>query len=97
MYTATMRYHFKEGSFTEGCNAWKETVLAEAKGRTGLIRMQWLEAKPRALAIGTWNDQSQAQAFMQTGVFKRLTAKLENLVTEKPEPELWSLEAFYQA
>lgn len=96
MYTATMRYHFKAEFFEPACGVWKNIVLEEAKKAPGLVRMQFLTNKPYALAIGTWEDKSYAEAFMQTGVFKRLMEHLLNMTMKKPEPELWELDSFFQ-
>ena len=53
MYTATMRYTFTERGFEDGCALWKTLVLERAKTAPGMVRMQFLTAKPIALAIGT--------------------------------------------
>lgn len=94
MYTATMRYTFTEEGFAKGCSLWQSEVLDKAKTAPGMVRMQFLTAKPAALAIGTWRAKTDAEAFMQTGVFKDLMAKLGPLLAKQPEPELWELEAF---
>lgn len=91
MYTATMRYSFKEENFEKGCAAWKNTVLTKAAKMPGLIRMQFLVAKPTALAIGTWKNKKFAEAFMQTGVFKDLMAEIESMLVSHPVPEQWEL------
>ena len=97
MYTATMKYVFAEADFTEGCNLWKWIVLEKAKQAPGLIRMQLLLAPPIALAIGTWKDKKDAEAFMKTGVFKKLTDSLEGKLSSPPQPEIWTLDAYWQA
>lgn len=94
MYTATMRYTFTEEGFAKGCALWQSKVMDKAKAAPGMVRMQFLTAKPNALAIGTWRDKSDAEAFMRTGVFKDLMALLAPLLARQPEPELWELEAF---
>ena len=72
MYTATMLYHFKEDSFDKACEIWKNEVMEHARSQPGFIRMQFLVARPNALALGTWEDNAHARRFMETGVFKRL-------------------------
>ncbi len=94
MYTATMRYTFTERGFEDGCALWKTLVLERAKTAPGMVRMQFLTAKPIALAIGTWRAKADAEAFMRTGVFKELTATLGPLLESQPVPELWELSAF---
>ncbi len=97
MYTATMRYSFKPEVFEVACGFWRNLVLEEAKKAPGLVRMQFLVAKPTALAIGTWEDKSYAEAFMRTGVFKRLLEHLVGLTAAEPKSELWELDSFWQS
>lgn len=97
MYTATMRYSFKEKDFEEACRLWEEIVLAPAKNAKGLVRMQLLAAKPKALAIGTWTEKKYAEEFMRTGIFKTLKERIVSMQTAEPESELWELRDFYQA
>lgn len=96
MYTATMKYKFKPEMFDIACGFWKNLVLEEAKKAPGLVRMQFLVAKPYALAIGTWEDKTFAEQFMQTGVFKRLLDNLFGLTDADPEAEIWSLDSFWE-
>lgn len=91
MYTATMRYTVKEEFFEEVCGIWKESILSKAEAAPGLVRMQFLTARPQALAIGTWKDKKDAAAFMQTGVFKKLMERIEPLLVSRPESEQWEL------
>ncbi len=97
MYTATVEYTFKEDQFDEACRIWQESVLELARKQKGFVRMQFLTASPMALAMGTWEDASFAQAFMQTGVFKDLLAKLGPMLTGEPRPKIWDLAYFAQA
>lgn len=96
MYTATMRYRAKPEYYEEALAAWKRLVLDEARNAEGLVRMQLLRGDSCFLAIGTWKEKSFAEAFMRTGVFKKLTDELEGKLTEKPSPELWTLDTFFQ-
>lgn len=94
MYTATMRYTFTEGNVSKGVADWKSVVLDTAQKAEGFVRMQLLVNDNVMLAIGTWKDKQFAETFMQTGVFRDLMARIEPLLTEKPVPELWTLEAY---
>jgi heme-degrading monooxygenase HmoA len=94
MYTATMLYHFKDDSFEAACEIWKSRVMEHAKSQPGFIRMQFLTARPQALAIGTWAANADARQFMETGVFKQLMAQLQNHVTRQPEQTVWDLRYF---
>lgn len=97
MYTATMRYEFRDEAFDEACALWRTTVLAEAKEAKGLVRMQFLTARPVALAIGTWKDKSFAESFMKTGVFRRLMDRIKAMNAVEPKSELWALDSFFEA
>ncbi len=94
MYTATMLYRFKEGDFDSACEIWKNEVMEHARTQPGFIRMQFLVARPNALALGTWEDNSDARRFMETGVFKRLLARLSDMVVASPEQTIWDLKYF---
>lgn len=91
MYTATMNYEFKEECFDQACGIWKDLVITSAQIHPGFVRMQFLSAKPKAMAIGTWESDEFAHKFMETGVFKKLMEKLESMVEEKPVPHKWEL------
>ncbi len=91
MYTATMLYHFKEESFDAACELWRTHVMEHARTRPGFVRMQFLVARPRALAMGTWTDAASARRFMETGVFKNLLAAIKGMVDRSPEQTVWDL------
>lgn len=94
MYTATMLYAFKDETFDQACQVWKDEIMEHAKTQKGFVRMQLLVARPRALAIGTWEDSLHARAFMETGVFKKLMGKLQGLVADQPQQTIWDLKYF---
>jgi hypothetical protein len=94
MYTATMQYQFKAESFDQACEIWKKEILEHAKSQKGFVRMQFLTARPKALAIGTWEDNLHARAFMETGVFKTLMGRLQEMVTGQPEQAVWDLKYY---
>ena len=96
MYTATMLYRFKDESFDEACEIWKSEVMEHARSQPGFVRMQFLVARPQALAMGTWEDNTHARQFMETGVFKRLLARLSSFVVASPEQTIWDLKYFAQ-
>ena len=97
MYTATVEYVFKKETFQDACRIWEESVLDLARKQEGFVRMQFLTAPPRALAMGTWQDASSAQAFMQTGVFNELLKKLQPMLVGEPKPQIWDLACFAEA
>jgi quinol monooxygenase YgiN len=94
MYTATMIYHFKDDSFDAACEIWKQEIIEHAKGQPGFVRMQLLAARPKAMAIGTWENNGSARSFMETGVFKRLMAKVQPMMAEQPQQSIWDLKYF---
>ncbi len=89
-----MRYTFTEEGFDEGCALWKASVPEKAAAAPGMARIQFLEARPVALAVGSWRDKADAEAFMRTGVFRDLLERLGPLLARKPEPEAWDLAAY---
>jgi quinol monooxygenase YgiN len=94
MYTATMQYLFRDEAFDQACEIWKTEILEHAQSHAGFVRMQFLTARPKAMAIGTWEDNKHARAFMETGAFKALMAKLQPLVVGQPEQTIWDLRYF---
>ena len=94
MYTATMQYQFKDEAFDQACEIWNREILEHAKSHAGFVRMQFLTARPRALAIGTWENDQHARAFMQTGAFKALMGKLQPMVTGQPQQAIWDLKYY---
>ncbi len=94
MYSATVIYEFREESFEEACLLWEKEVFTLAVKQPGFVRMQFLTAPPRAMAMGTWEDESYARAFMQTGVFKRLLEKMKPMLASDPRPQVWDLRYF---
>ena len=94
MYTATMTYHFKDDSFDDACEIWKNEIMDHVGAQPGFIRMQFLVARPRAMAIGTWADNAHARRFMETGVFNRLMDQAKEMVAEQPQQTIWELKYF---
>lgn len=95
-YTATMEYRFKPEYFDQGCRLWRDMVLEDASGQEGFVRMQLLVSAPVALAVGTWETQAHAAAYMQTGVFKRLKERLSPWLNGEPAPRVWELFCFVE-
>ena len=94
MYTATMTYHFRDESFDAACEIWKDQILDHAKTQPGFVRMQLLTARPRAMAIGTWEESRFARAFMETGVFRDMMGRLQGMTAEQPQQAIWDLRYF---
>lgn len=96
MYTATAHYQFKDNAIDEAALIWKEEILDLAKHQPGFVRMQFLVQGCDALAIGNWESQKDAQAFMQTGIFVQLKKRLEALSKREPIVTHWQLKYFEQ-
>ncbi|OQY40307.1 MAG: hypothetical protein B6226_00135 [Candidatus Cloacimonetes bacterium 4572_65] len=91
MYTATMRYYFKVENMVECIEKWEEDVLEVAEEQEGFIRMQFLAKKDgEAMAIGTWDEKKYAEAFMKTGIFKKILEDFAPFMTKEPSPEIWT-------
>jgi len=94
MYTATMLYQFRDESFDAACEIWKNEILEHARIQPGFVRMQFLADRPKALAIGTWEDNTYARKFMETGVFRQLMEKLQGMNAQQPQQTIWDLKYF---
>jgi hypothetical protein len=94
MYTATMLYQFKDEAFDRACEIWKNEIFEHAQSQKGFVRMQFLTAPPKAMAIGTWVDDQYARAFMETGVFKSLLGRLQPMISGQPQQTIWDLKYF---
>ncbi len=98
MHTAMMQYKFVPERLEEACSTWRQEVLEVARGHEGFVRMQlYSRSTGEALAIGTWESRDHAEAFMETGVFKRLLARLTGMTAEPPRPSRWDLQSFAEA
>lgn len=90
MFTAIMKFHFKDELFERGCALWLGIIPDAARNQPGCVQIQFLTSKPYALAIGTWEKNDYAQEFMKTGIFDRLLATLKETLAEQPEPSVWT-------
>ena len=91
MYTATMRYYFKPEEMVKCIEKWEEQVLEIAEEQEGFVRMQFLvKENGETMAIGTWEEKENAEAFMKTGIFKKILEEFEPFMTAKPVGEIWS-------
>ncbi|MCG8480812.1 MAG: antibiotic biosynthesis monooxygenase [Spirochaetales bacterium] len=98
MHTAMMQYRFVPERLEEACSIWRREVLDVARGHEGFVRMQlYSQSNGEALAIGTWESHDHAEAFMRTGVFKTLLARLEGMTVDQPIPSRWVLRSFAEA
>jgi quinol monooxygenase YgiN len=95
MFSTSMRYKFKPGKAEEAAEIWKNTIFNPAIVREGIVALEFMiNEHDEALAIGIWEKQEFAQAFMQTGIFKTLLQDLDEFLLEQPEGEHWTLTAF---
>lgn len=91
MYKATMLYDFHPECFQKACELWEQIVFQKAVKQPGLVQMLLLANNPSALAIGIWENQSQAMAFMETGVFKDFIAASKEMIRQDPIPSQWKV------
>lgn len=90
MYTAMVTYTFRPEALEEGVAIWEAEVLSRVQAQPGFRGVQlYTRADGAMLAVGSWNRQEDAQAFMRTGVFKDLTARLAPLMTQPPDQGPW--------
>lgn len=94
MYTATMIYPVKSESIQDFVSLWEEKIMNLAIKQTGFIRMQLLIRDGEAMALGTWTDKSNAEAFMALGPFKDLMNAVSGMLTGDPAPTIWDLAAY---
>ena len=94
MYTATMIYPVKQESMQDFVSLWEEKILNLAIRQDGFVRMQLLIRNGEAMALGTWTDKSDAEAFMALGPFKDLMAAVSDLLTGDPSPTIRDLAAY---
>ena len=94
MYTTTVAYEFKTDFYQEACEIWREYIMEPARKADGLIRIQFLTAAPKAMAIGTWKHSSYAETFMKTGAAKIFFDKITPFLDNKSMPQKWELTYF---
>lgn len=99
MYTAIVRYRFRPEALQEAVAIWETDVLSQISRQPGFVRVQLYlrEEQGEMMAVGTWEAQANAQAFMQTGVFKRLTEAYAGMLREAPEQGPWEMKHFIEA
>lgn len=94
MHNAHIIYKFKEGKIEEGVKIWEEAVYNKIKNAQGFIRVQLYTTGNEMMAIGSWEEKSYAEKFMQTGVFKDLMTTFGELLEAQPVSKVINLRYF---
>lgn len=89
-----MIYPVNEKSMEDFGNLWEEKILNLAIKQPGFVRMQLLVREGEAMAIGTWADKTNAEAFMALGPFKNLMTSVKDMLTGNPSPTIWNLTTY---
>lgn len=95
MYTAIMNYFFKPEYVDEGVSLWKKHIGELLEEQEGFIRAQlYSNSNGSVIAIGNWQNQSDAEIFMRKGDFARLLKVLEPMMEKMPQGSNYELEFF---
>lgn len=85
MYTAIMHYQFHPHHLEAGVKLWLDQVADTIVQQPGFISVQFFhEPSGKAIAIGQWEGQAYAEAYMATGVFAQLLKGYEGMLLEPP-------------
>jgi len=97
MYNAFVFYRFKPEKLEEAKNIWQQGILGKIKEQPGFIRVQFYSKENgQAIALGSWETQEHAQAFMRTGVFADIKDSFGECLLEAPNPEEFKLDYFIE-
>lgn len=95
MHNAIMTYHFKPERLEEAITIWQSGVANHIIKQPGFIRVQfYTEASGTAIAIGSWESQAHADAFMKTGVFANLLEAFGACMAQPPRGGQYDLVYF---
>lgn len=98
MYNAMMTYHFKPEFVKEGIAKWKKDIATIICDQPGFIRVQlYSNSNGTVVAIGSWNEQANAEAFMRKGVFSTLLKDLDEMMVQLPQGTNYHLDVFEEA
>ena len=87
MYVGVILYRFKPEDVEKGLDTWKEMVLPEAKKQSGFIRAEMFADKitGRAMDIGYWQTEADADNFEKSGAYGFLLTALKDYVEVVPQ------------
>lgn len=94
MHNAQIVYKFKKGLLEDGVKVWEEAVYKKIQQAEGFVRVQLYTREDEMMAIGTWQEKSDAENFMKTGVFKDIMASFGDLLEEQPINKVYELRYF---
>lgn len=94
MYNAHIVYKFKDGKLEDAVTIWEEAVYNKITQAEGFVRVQLYTRDNEMMAIGTWEEKSYAEKFMQSGIFKDIMKSFGDLLIESPANNTYKLRFF---
>lgn len=93
MYTAIMNYYFKLEFVDQGVALWKKKIGEVVVSQPGFIHAQLYSGENGSvIAIGSWENRSDAEAYMKKGDFAELLKALEPMMEKPPQGSNYKLE-----
>ena len=86
MYVGVILYRFKPEDVDKALQVWREMVLPEAKKQAGFINAEMFADKVtgRAMDIGYWQTEADADNFEKSGAYGFLLTALSDYLEVKP-------------
>lgn len=99
MYAGVVTYELKPGKKYEATRIWKDAFLPVAQKQGGFKGALWLVAPDmdKAIGIELWEMDLAASSFDSSGVFQRLAAKFQAVLTGPPVREEYQATVQYEA
>ena len=87
MYVGVILYRFKPEDIDEAMRIWEEMALPEAKKQPGFVRAEMFADREtgRAMDIGYWRTEENAENFERSGAYDFLISALQDLLELKPQ------------
>ena len=87
MYVGVILYRFKPEDVEKALDTWKEMVLPEAKKQSGFIKAEMFADRVtgRAMDIGYWQTEKDADNFEKSGAYGFLINALNDYLEVKPQ------------
>ncbi len=87
LYVGVILYRFKPENIDDAMKIWEEMALPEAKKQQGFVRAEMFADKKtgRAMDIGYWHTQENADNFEKSGAYDLLISALRDFLEVKPQ------------
>lgn len=87
MYVGVILYRFKPEDVDKALQTWNEMVLPEAKKQSGFIRAEMFTDREtgRAMDIGYWQTEKDADNFEKSGAYGFLLNTLKDYLEVQPQ------------